>query len=154
MHVEMAAANPAADEVAAADPAPPTGGSAAAVGNAEDEVPEEEEHAEDAPVFNPLAIAPYQRPLIQQTNLVVGVARVFIGPPLPPVISWARSFESLMGAACTMHVPRHLQMPLVLLIMIPKRSWSSDFDAEAAGPSSASVDNTPAPSPEFSWIIE
>uniref|UniRef100_A0A8I6W620 Uncharacterized protein n=1 Tax=Hordeum vulgare subsp. vulgare TaxID=112509 RepID=A0A8I6W620_HORVV len=151
--VDMRVVNPAADEAAAPDPAPPNGGDAAATDNAEDEESVEADHAEEAPVFNPLAIVPYQRPMMQQTNLVVGGAKIFYGPPLPHVISWAKSFESLMGAACTMHVPRHIQMSPVLPIMIPKRSWSSVFDDEAAGPSLAPIENTPAPSTEVTHDI-
>ncbi|KAI4994195.1 hypothetical protein ZWY2020_029243 [Hordeum vulgare] len=139
--VDMHVVQPAADKAAAPDPAPPNGAAATATDNAEDEEPVEAYHAEEALVFNRLAIVPYQRPVMQQTNMVVGTTRVFCCPPLPPVISWARSFESLMGATCTMHVPRHIQMPLVLPIMIPKQSWSSAFDDEAAGSSLAPIEN-------------
>uniref|UniRef100_A0A8I6X248 Uncharacterized protein n=1 Tax=Hordeum vulgare subsp. vulgare TaxID=112509 RepID=A0A8I6X248_HORVV len=151
--VDMPVVQPAADEAAAPDPTPPNGGDATTVDNAKDDEPVEADHAEEAPVFHPLAIVPYQQPLMQQTNLVVGAARVFYGPPLPPVISWARSFESLMGVACTMHVPRHIQMPPVLPIMIPKRSWSSAFDDEVAGSSLAPIEIPPAPSTEVAHDI-
>ena len=64
-------------------------------------------------------------PPIQTDNIFVGAARVVYGPPLPPVMSWARTFDALMGAATAMHVPRQLQMPILEPIMIPKRSWLS-----------------------------
>ncbi|KAE8767073.1 DNA repair protein rhp54 [Hordeum vulgare] len=64
-----------------------------------DEVPDE---------FNPLAIVPYQQPIFQPVNLMIGAVRVAYGPPLPPVVSWTRSFEALMGVFSSLHVPRHL----------------------------------------------
>uniref|UniRef100_A0A8I6YQE8 DUF7597 domain-containing protein n=1 Tax=Hordeum vulgare subsp. vulgare TaxID=112509 RepID=A0A8I6YQE8_HORVV len=67
-------------------------------------------------------------------NIFVGAARVVYGPPLPPAISWARTFDALMGAATSMHVPRQLQMPILEPIMIPKRSWAAAFDPDAPEP--------------------
>ncbi|KAE8769528.1 hypothetical protein D1007_58877 [Hordeum vulgare] len=95
------------------------------------------EPEEDVPVIeevhddNPLAIVLYNPPPIQTDNIFVGAARVVYGPPLPPVMSWARSFDALMGAATAMHVPRQLQMPILETIMIPKRSWAVAFDTDA-----------------------
>uniref|UniRef100_A0A8I7B6R8 DUF7597 domain-containing protein n=1 Tax=Hordeum vulgare subsp. vulgare TaxID=112509 RepID=A0A8I7B6R8_HORVV len=83
---------------------------------------------------NPLAIVLYKPPHIQTDNIFVGAARVVYGPPLPPVISWARTFDALMGAATSMHVPRQLRMPILEPIMIPKRSWAAAFDPDAPEP--------------------
>ncbi|KAI4999467.1 hypothetical protein ZWY2020_004056 [Hordeum vulgare] len=130
--VDMPIVQPVADE-AAPEAAPPNVAAAAAADVVADEKHVEADHAQEAPLFNPLAIVPYNRPVMQQSNLVVGAARVFFGPPLPHVLCWARSFESLMGAACTMHVPLHIQKQPVLPIMIPKRSWSYAFDVESTG---------------------
>uniref|UniRef100_A0A8I6XKH5 Uncharacterized protein n=1 Tax=Hordeum vulgare subsp. vulgare TaxID=112509 RepID=A0A8I6XKH5_HORVV len=141
--VDMPIVQPAADEAAAPEAAPPNGVAATAADIVVDEEPVEATQAEEAPVFNPLAIVPYNRPVMQQSNLVVGAARVFYGPPLPPVLSWARSFESLMSAACTMHVPRHIQKPPVLPIMIPKRSWSYAFDVESTESSLVPIETIP-----------
>ncbi|KAI5007926.1 hypothetical protein ZWY2020_008974 [Hordeum vulgare] len=67
--------------------------------------PEEEVQGEDeAQDDNPLAIVPYKPPQVQSDNLFVGAARVFYGPPLPPVLSWSRTFDAYMGAATSMHV--------------------------------------------------
>uniref|UniRef100_A0A8I6X5X8 Uncharacterized protein n=1 Tax=Hordeum vulgare subsp. vulgare TaxID=112509 RepID=A0A8I6X5X8_HORVV len=146
--VDMPIVQPAADEAAAPEAAPPNGADAAAADIVVDKEPVEADHAEEAPVFNPLVIVPYNRLVMQQSNLVVGAARVFYGPPLPHVLSWARSFESLMGATCTMHVPRHIQKPPVLPIMIPKRSWSYAFDVESAGSSLVPIETIPAATTE------
>uniref|UniRef100_A0A8I7B735 DUF7597 domain-containing protein n=1 Tax=Hordeum vulgare subsp. vulgare TaxID=112509 RepID=A0A8I7B735_HORVV len=89
---------------------------------------------EEAHDDNPLAIFLYKPPHIQTDNIFVGAARVVYGPPLPPVISWARTFDALMGAATAMHVPRQLQMPILEPIMIPKRSWVAAFDPDAPEP--------------------
>ncbi|KAE8803685.1 hypothetical protein D1007_20369 [Hordeum vulgare] len=70
-----------------------------------------------------------------QSNLIVGAARVLYGPPLPPVMSWARTFDTLMGLAAAMHVPRQFQLPILEPILIPKRSWHVAFDADTPGPS-------------------
>uniref|UniRef100_A0A8I6Z4L5 DUF7597 domain-containing protein n=1 Tax=Hordeum vulgare subsp. vulgare TaxID=112509 RepID=A0A8I6Z4L5_HORVV len=86
---------------------------------------------EEAQDDNPLAIVPYKPPQIQSGNLFVGAAMVFYGPPLPPVLSWSRTFDALMGAATSMHVPRQLQMPMVAPVVIPKRSWAAAFDSAA-----------------------
>ncbi|KAE8790770.1 hypothetical protein D1007_34979 [Hordeum vulgare] len=75
----------------------------------EDNAVEEEDAAEEAPEeFNPLAIVPYQQPIFRPSNLMIGAVRVAYGPPLPPVVSWTRSFEALMGVFSSLHVPRHL----------------------------------------------
>lgn len=50
-------------------------------------------------------------------------------------MSWARTFDALMGPAAAMHVPRQLQLPIFEPILIPKRSWEVAFDADASGPS-------------------
>ena len=89
---------------------------------------------EEAHDDNPLAIVLYKPPHIQTDNIFVGAARVVYGPPLPPVMSWARTFDALMGAATAMHVPRQLQMPILDPIMIPKRSWAMAFDTDALEP--------------------
>ncbi|KAI4983967.1 hypothetical protein ZWY2020_040757 [Hordeum vulgare] len=81
--------------------------------------------AEEAQDDNPLGIVPYKPPQIQSDNLFVGATRVFYGPPLPPVLSWSRAFDALMGASTSMHVPRQLQMPMAAPIVIPKRSWAA-----------------------------
>ncbi|KAE8812274.1 hypothetical protein D1007_10623 [Hordeum vulgare] len=65
-----------------------------------DEVPDE--------VFNPLAIVPYQQPIVQHVNLMIGAVCVVYGPPLPPLLSWTRSFEALMGGFSSLHVPPQL----------------------------------------------
>ncbi|KAE8766765.1 hypothetical protein D1007_61971 [Hordeum vulgare] len=96
----------------------------------EEDVPVMEEAHDD----NPLAIVLYKPPHIQTDNIFVGAARVVYGPPLPPVISLARTFDALMGAATSMHVPRQLQMPTLEPIMIPKRSWGAAFDPDAPEP--------------------
>uniref|UniRef100_A0A8I6XWE7 DUF7597 domain-containing protein n=1 Tax=Hordeum vulgare subsp. vulgare TaxID=112509 RepID=A0A8I6XWE7_HORVV len=104
------------------------------------------EPEEEAPVLeevhdeNPLAMVLYKPPPpTQSRNLFVGVARVLYGPPLPSVMSWARTFDALMGPAAAMHVPRQLQLPILEPILIPKRSWDVAFDADASGPASASL---------------
>uniref|UniRef100_A0A8I6YG99 DUF7597 domain-containing protein n=1 Tax=Hordeum vulgare subsp. vulgare TaxID=112509 RepID=A0A8I6YG99_HORVV len=96
----------------------------------EEDVPVMEEAQDD----NPLAIVLYKPPHIQTDNIFVGAARVVYGPPLPPVLSWARTFDALMGAATSMHVTRQLQMPILEPIMIPKRSWGAAFNPDAPEP--------------------
>ncbi|KAE8820889.1 hypothetical protein D1007_01207 [Hordeum vulgare] len=104
----------------------------------EEDVPVMEEAHDD----NPPAIVLYKPPHIQTDNIFVGAARVVYGPPLPPVISWARTFDALMGAATSMHVPRQLQMPILEPIMIPKRSWAAAFDPDAPKPPPSEPANT------------
>ncbi|KAE8803383.1 hypothetical protein D1007_20733 [Hordeum vulgare] len=127
--------------VATADHAPPN----------EDNASEEEDAAEEAPEeFNPPAIVPYRQPIFRPANLMIGAVRVAYGPPLLPVVSWTRSFEALMGVFNSLHVPRHLQMPAAMPILLPKRSWSFAFDADHGEPSIVYKDCTPAPSFEMS----
>ncbi|KAI5022387.1 hypothetical protein ZWY2020_059117 [Hordeum vulgare] len=98
--------------------------------------PEEEEPMlEEVHDANPLAMVLYKPPPPTQSNLFVGAARVLYGPPLPPVMSWARTFDALMGPAAAMHVPCQLQLPILEPILIPKRSWDVAFDADTPGPS-------------------
>lgn len=84
---------------------------------------------------NPLAMVLYTAPPPDQSNITVEVPRVLFGPPLPPLMSWTRTFENLMGPAAALHIPRQFQMPLLQPILIPKRSWDVAFDADTPGPS-------------------
>ncbi|KAE8793363.1 hypothetical protein D1007_32018 [Hordeum vulgare] len=105
----------------------------------EEDVPVMEEAHDD----NPLAIVLYNPPPhIQTDNIFVGAARVVYGPPQPLVMSSARTFDALMGAATAMHIPRQLQMPILEPIMIPKRSWAVAFDTEAPEPPPANPAST------------
>ncbi|KAE8810425.1 hypothetical protein D1007_12899 [Hordeum vulgare] len=120
----------------AADHAPPN----------EDNAAEEEDAAEEAPEeFNPLAIVPYQQPIFRPANLMIGAVCVAYGLLLPPVVSWTRSFEALMGVFSSLHVPHHLQMPMAMPIVLPKRSWSFSFDEDRGELIIVYMDNTPAP---------
>ncbi|KAI5003735.1 hypothetical protein ZWY2020_030895 [Hordeum vulgare] len=94
--------------------------------------------------FNPLVIVPYLQPMVRPDQLMIGVVRVAYGPPLPLVVSWTRSFEALMGVFTSRDVPRHLQMPAVMPIVLPKRSWSLAFDETSAEPRILYQDSTPA----------
>ncbi|KAE8807960.1 hypothetical protein D1007_15640 [Hordeum vulgare] len=89
----------AADDAAAAEHAPPNGDNAA-----EEEDADEEAHEK----CNPLAIVPYDQPLFRPANLMIGAVRVAYGTLMPPVVSWTRSFEALMGVFSSLHVPHHL----------------------------------------------
>ncbi|KAE8782630.1 hypothetical protein D1007_43983 [Hordeum vulgare] len=132
--------DPQPDNAEAADHAP------ADVGDAIDEAPDE---------FNPLAIVPYQQPIFQPINLMIGAVRVAYGPPLAPVVSWTRSFEALVGVFSSPHVPRHLQMLAATPIVLPKRSWSNAFDEDRGEPNIVYRDCTPtAPSFELfeQWL--
>ncbi|KAE8795388.1 hypothetical protein D1007_29730 [Hordeum vulgare] len=145
-------AEPAAQEPLLADPdadAPDADLPMAAPDNdaePEDEVPVLEEVHDE----NPLAIVLYKPPPPTQIgNLFVGAARVLYGPPLPPVMSWARTFDALMGPAAAMHVPRQLQLPILEPIMIPKRSWAMAFDTDAPGPSLSELASASLPLQEI-----
>uniref|UniRef100_A0A8I6XR21 Uncharacterized protein n=1 Tax=Hordeum vulgare subsp. vulgare TaxID=112509 RepID=A0A8I6XR21_HORVV len=94
---------------------------------------EEPRHEEEE--TNPLAMVLYTAPPLNQSNINVEVPRVLFGPPLPPLMSWTRTFENLMGPAAALHIPRQFQMPLLQPILIPKRSWDVAFDADTPGPS-------------------
>ncbi|KAE8792604.1 hypothetical protein D1007_32826 [Hordeum vulgare] len=48
-----------------------------------DNVEDNDEAHEDQLQFNPLAIVPYQQPIIQPVNLMIGSVRVVYGRPLP-----------------------------------------------------------------------
>lgn len=69
-------------------------------------------------------------------------------PVLPPVVSWTRSFQALMGVFTAKDVPRHLAMPAAMPIVLLKRSWSLAFDEESTEPHIIYLDNNPAPAPE------
>uniref|UniRef100_A0A8I6Y7E8 DUF7597 domain-containing protein n=1 Tax=Hordeum vulgare subsp. vulgare TaxID=112509 RepID=A0A8I6Y7E8_HORVV len=84
---------------------------------------------------NPLAMVLYTAPPPDQSNITVEVPRVLYGPPLPPLMSWTRTFENLMGPAAALHIPCQFQMPLLEPILIPKRSRDVAFDADTPGPS-------------------
>ncbi|KAI4965469.1 hypothetical protein ZWY2020_052010 [Hordeum vulgare] len=99
------------------------------------ELEEEEPGLEEVHDTNPLAMVLYNAPPPDQSNLLVGVPRVLYGPPLPPVMSWARTFDNLMGPAAAMHIPHQFQLPILEPILIPKRSWDVAFDADTPGPS-------------------
>uniref|UniRef100_A0A8I6WCY0 DUF7597 domain-containing protein n=1 Tax=Hordeum vulgare subsp. vulgare TaxID=112509 RepID=A0A8I6WCY0_HORVV len=126
---------PAAQEPPLANPDAPDAGMPLAAPDNDAEPEEDVSVMEEAHDENPLAIVLYKPPPIQTDNIFVGAARVVYEPPLPPVMSWARIFDALMGAATAMHVPCQLQMPILEPIMIPKRSWAVAFDAHAPEPS-------------------
>ncbi|KAI4987449.1 hypothetical protein ZWY2020_020249 [Hordeum vulgare] len=142
--VEVAAEDAAAGEEAGDDAAadahvPPNGDNAAREEAAEDMAPED---------FNPLAIVPYQQPLLRPDELMIGVVRVAYGPPLPPAVSWTRSFEALMGVFTSKNVPRHLTMHAAMPIVLPKSSWSLAFDEDNIEPHIIYHDSTPTPASE------
>ena len=45
---------------------------------------------------NQLAIVPYQPPIIQHNENFIGIARIVVGPPLPPEMIWMRSVQNIM----------------------------------------------------------
>ncbi|KAI4965022.1 hypothetical protein ZWY2020_057643 [Hordeum vulgare] len=141
---EAAAEDAAVGEETADDdvvdaPVPPNGD------NAAEEEAAEEEAVEDV---NPLAIVPYQQPLLRPDQLIIGVVRVAYEPSLPPVVPWTRYFEALMGVFTSKDVPRHLTMPVAMPILLPKRSWSLAFDEDNAEPRIIYQDSTHAPASE------
>ncbi|KAI5000761.1 hypothetical protein ZWY2020_010720 [Hordeum vulgare] len=150
---EAAVADDAAGEEAADDDgvdtlAAPNRGNATAEEAAEDMAPEEEDAEEESEDFNPLAIVPYQQPLFRSDQLIIGAVWVAYGPPLPPVISWTRSFQALMGVFTSKDVPRHLAMPAAMPIVLPKHSWSLAFDEDSTEPRIVYHDYNPALAPE------
>ncbi|KAE8816427.1 hypothetical protein D1007_06030 [Hordeum vulgare] len=64
--VDMPIVQPAADKAAAPEAAPHNDAAAAAADIVVNEEPVEADHAEEAPLFNPLAIVPYNRSVMQQ----------------------------------------------------------------------------------------
>uniref|UniRef100_A0A8I6XC84 DUF7597 domain-containing protein n=1 Tax=Hordeum vulgare subsp. vulgare TaxID=112509 RepID=A0A8I6XC84_HORVV len=139
-------APPAPDlEVIVANPVAPAADMAPAAQGPDAEPEEDGLGMQEAQDDNPLAIVLYKPPHIQSDNLFVGAARVFYGPPLPPILSWSRTFDALMGAATSMHVPRQLQMPILAPIVIPKRSWAAAFDPAAPA--------LPPPEPASSTLL-
>ncbi|KAI4980494.1 hypothetical protein ZWY2020_020979 [Hordeum vulgare] len=143
-----AAGEEATDDDAVDAPTAPNGGNAAAEEAAGDMAPKEEDAEEEAEDFNPLAIVPYQQPLFRCDQLMIRAVRVAYGPPLPPTVSWTRSFQALMGFFTSKDVPGHLAMPAAMPIVLPKRSWSLAFDEDSTEPRIIYHDNTPVPAPE------
>uniref|UniRef100_A0A8I6XE61 DUF7597 domain-containing protein n=1 Tax=Hordeum vulgare subsp. vulgare TaxID=112509 RepID=A0A8I6XE61_HORVV len=131
-HVDLAALADAPDN--AVVPEAGAAGPDAGLGNGA-ELEEEEPRLEEVHDTNPLAMVLYKPSPPAQSNLIVGASRVLYGPPLPPVMSWARTFDNLMGPAAAMHIPRQFQLPILEPIVIPKRSWDVAFDPDTPGPS-------------------
>lgn len=77
---------------------------------------------------NALAIVPYQQPVLQQADIIVGMAKVVYGPPLPPELAWKRTFETLLAHCSVSEVPRGVSLQSVEPIVLPKRSWAIAFD--------------------------
>ncbi|KAE8813024.1 hypothetical protein D1007_09787 [Hordeum vulgare] len=136
----MVVVDPQPDNVGAADDVP---ANAASVDHAP---PNVEDVVDDAPEeSSPLAIVPYQQPILRLVNLMIGAVHVAYGPPLPPVVSWERSFEALMEVFSSLHVPYHIQMPAAMHIVLPECSWSIAFDEDRGEPSNVYKDCIPTP---------
>lgn len=84
--------------------------------------------------MNALAIVPFQPPIVQHADIIVGMARVVYGPPLPPDMAWRRTFDSLLQCCTVTKVPRPVSLPQVEPVFIPKRSWAIAFDDTAWAP--------------------
>ena len=67
---------------------------------------------EDLPLEdNALVVVPYQPPVIQHAEIVIGMARVVYGPVLPPEMIWKRAFDSMLQFGTAMEVPRLVSLP-------------------------------------------
>ena len=77
---------------------------------------------------NPLAIVPYQPPIIQQHQIFIGMARIVAGPPLPPEMIWKRSFENLLPEFVVKEVPRPIFFKPLGTVTYSKRTWTIAFD--------------------------
>ena len=77
---------------------------------------------------NPLAIVPYQPPVIQQHQIFIGMARIVAGPPLPPEMIWKRSFENLLPEFAVNEVPRPIFFKPLGTVTYSKRTWTIAFD--------------------------
>ncbi|KAE8798281.1 DEAD-box ATP-dependent RNA helicase 34 [Hordeum vulgare] len=128
---------PVLEEIVVVDPQP-ADAEAAAVADVAGE------KAADDDVVDALVPPNGDNPLFRPDQLMIGVVRVAYGPPLPPVVSWTRSFEALMRVFTSKDVPRHLTMPTAMPIVLPKRSWSLAFDEDSAEPRIIYQDSTPA----------
>ena len=60
---------------------------------------------------NNLAIVPYQPPVIQHAEIVIGMARVVYGPVLPPEMIWKRAFDSMLQFGTATEVPLLVSLP-------------------------------------------
>ena len=77
---------------------------------------------------NPLAIVPYQPPVIQQHQIFIGMARIVAGPPLPPEMIWKRSFENRLPEFAVKEVPRPIFFKPLGIVTYSKRTWTIAFD--------------------------
>lgn len=77
---------------------------------------------------NPLAIVPYQPPVIQQHQIFIGMARIVARPPLPPEMIWKRSFENLLPEFAVKEVPRPIFFKPLGTVTHSKRTWTIAFD--------------------------
>ena len=77
---------------------------------------------------NPLAIVPYQPPVIHHHQIFIVMARIVAGPLVPPKMIWKRSFDNLMSDFTTREVPRPICFKPLGKVIYSKRTWSIAFD--------------------------
>ena len=87
-----------------------------------------QDNVQQAVEENPVAIVPYQPPVIQQHQILIGMARIVAGPPLPPEMIWKRSFENLLPEFTVKEVPRPIFFKPLGTVTYSKRTWTIAFD--------------------------
>ncbi|XP_073357639.1 uncharacterized protein [Aegilops tauschii subsp. strangulata] len=87
-----------------------------------------QDNVQPAVLENPLAIVPYQPPVIHQHQIFIGMARIVAGPPLPPEMIWKRSFENLLPEFAVKEVPRPIFFKPLGTVTYSKRTWTIAFD--------------------------
>lgn len=66
--------------------------------------------------------------MLQQADIIVGMARVIYGPPLPPEMAWRRTFNTLFNFCSVSEVPKPVSLPPSHPLVLSKLSWSLAFD--------------------------
>jgi hypothetical protein len=69
-------------------------------------------------------------PQAQDDVIHVGFALTFVGPVLPPEMQWKRTFELLLPAMFTKHVPEALNFAPLSDVVLSKRVWNVSMDKQ------------------------
>ena len=77
-------------------------------------------------VANNWAIVVYQPPVHVPVVHIANIAVPF-GPPLPPEMTWRRSFENLLEAPMAYELPKPISFQPVSPVILSKRSWDFAF---------------------------